>query len=118
MTPKEQAQFRILKAFDENPELTQRQLAQQLGLSLSKTHYLLDALIEKGAIKMEHFRRSDTKLKRIAYLLTPSGISERLRLTQDYVARKKTEYDALKAEIQALEHYSMRISAESERSEA
>jgi EPS-associated MarR family transcriptional regulator len=118
MTPREQAQFRILKAFDENPDLTQRQLAKQLGISLSRTNFLIDALMEKGAIKMEHFRRSDTKLKKIAYLLTPSGISDYVRLTQDYLARKKAEYEALKAEIDALETESIKVDGLPERRQA
>ena len=107
MTPREQAHFRVLRMLEKNPDLTQRELAKRLGLSLSKTNYLVNALAEKGAIKIENFRRSDTKLKKIAYLLTPAGISERLRLTQDYLARKKQEYEALKVEIKALERDSV-----------
>ena len=103
MTPVEQANFRILQALERNPDLTQRELAEQLGLSLGRTNFLVNALMEKGAIKMENFRRSDTKLKKIAYILTPAGISERIRLTQDYLARKKAEYESLKAEIERLE---------------
>lgn len=80
-----------------------------MGLSLGKTNFLVNALLEKGAIKMENFRRSDTKLKKIAYMLTPSGISERLRLTQDYLERKRMEYETLKAEIDALERESVTI---------
>ena len=82
MTSEEEVHFRVLKAIEANPDITQRELAEALGLSLGKTNFLVNALLEKGAIKMENFRRSDTKLKKIAYMLTPSGISERLRLTQ------------------------------------
>ena len=103
MTPEEQAHFRVLKAIEDNPDITQRELAERLGLSLGKTNFLINALLEKGAIKMENFRRSDTKLKKIAYLLTPSGIAERLRLTQGYLERKRHEYENLRAEIEALE---------------
>jgi EPS-associated MarR family transcriptional regulator len=103
VTPEEQAHFRVLQAIERNPDITQRELAEQLGLSLGKTNFLINALLEKGAIKMENFRRSDTKLKKIAYLLTPSGISERLRLTQGYLAAKRTEYENLRAEIETLE---------------
>ena len=103
MTPEDEAHFRVLKALEGNPNLTQRELAGQLGLSLGKTNFLINALLEKGAIKMENFRRSDTKLKKIAYLLTPSGIHERMRLTQSYLARKRLEYENPKAEIRALE---------------
>ena len=104
MTPEEQAHFRVLKAIERNPDITQRELAEQLGISLGKTNFLINALLDKGAIKMENFRRSDTKLKKIAYLLTASGISERLRLTQGYLVAKRAEYQNLKAEIKALEH--------------
>jgi hypothetical protein len=87
VTSEEEAHFRVLKAIEANP----------------------DALLEKGAIKMENFRRSDTKLKKIAYMLTPSGISERLRLTQGYLERKRMEYETLKAEIDALERESVNL---------
>lgn len=103
MTPEEQAHFRVLQAIERNPDITQRELAEQLGISLGRTNFLINALLDKGAIKMENFRRSDTKLKKIAYLLTPSGIAERLRLTQGYLAAKRAEYQNLKAEIKALE---------------
>lgn len=108
MIPKEHAYFRVLKAFENNPGLTQRELAEHLGISLGKTNFLINALLEKGAIKMENFRKSDTKLTKIAYLLTTTGISERLRLTQGYLAAKRTEYEALKAEIEALEKEALR----------
>jgi len=103
VTPEDAAHFRVLKALEANPDITQRELAAQLGLSLGKTNFLINALLEKGAIKMENFRRSDTKLKKIAYLLTPSGIGERMRLTQAYLAVKQAEYQNLKTEIEALE---------------
>ncbi len=76
MTPEEQAHFRVLQAIERNPDITQRELAEQLGLSLGKTNFLINALLEKGAIKMENFRRSDTKLKKIAYP-TPDGTGVR-----------------------------------------
>lgn len=103
VTPQEEAHFRVLKAIEAKPDITQRELAEQLGLSLGKTNFLVNALLEKGAIKMENFRRSDAKLRKIAYLVTPSGITERIRLTQGYLARKRTEYENLRGEIEALE---------------
>lgn len=103
MTPNQEAHFRVLKALERNPDITQRELAAQLGLSLGKTNFLINALLDKGAIKMENFRRSDTKLKKIAYLLTPSGIAERLQLTQAYLERKRHEYEILRTEIETLE---------------
>ncbi len=99
MTPREQAHFRILTLLKEDPSLTQQELAARLGVSVGKTNYLIKALVDKGLIKMANFQRSDTKFSKVAYLLTPRGISERLRLTQGYLARKQAEYEALKAEI-------------------
>jgi len=103
MTPQEQAHFRILKTLEKNPELSQIQLAQQLGISVGKVNYLLNALVEKGWIKIGNFQRSGNKLNKIAYLLTPEGIANRVGLTKAYLERKKLEYDALTAEIEALE---------------
>ena len=102
MNPQQQAHFRVLQILTEHPEINHCELAQRLGVSLGKTNYLLNALIEKGWIKIGNFRQSESKLKKVAYLLTPSGIRQRIRLTQDYLARKEAEYDALKAEIEAL----------------
>lgn len=118
MTPVEQSHFRILLALDRNPDLTQRELAEQLDLSLDRTNFLVNALVEKGAIKMENFRRSDTKLKKIAYILTPAGISERMHLTQDYLARKRAEYESLKAEIEVLEREFINANASPKRRQA
>jgi EPS-associated MarR family transcriptional regulator len=109
VTSEEEAHFRVLKAIEANPDVTQRELAEALGLSLGKINFLVNALLEKGAIKMENFRRSDTKLKKIAYLLTPNGIAERIRLTQAYLQRKRMEYENLKAEIESLEMESAKL---------
>lgn len=103
MTPQEQAHFRILKTLEKNPELSQIQLAQQLGISVGKVNYLINALVDKGWIKIGNFQRSGNKLNKIAYLLTPEGIANRLGLTKAYLERKKIEYETLKAEIEALE---------------
>lgn len=101
MTPSEQAHFRILKIVDAEPEISQRQLAQRLGVSLGKTNYLIKALLDKGHLKAGNFLRAENKLK-YAYLLTPEGISVKLQLTRSYLARKEHEYIALKAEIDAM----------------
>lgn len=102
MTPQEQVQFRILRTIEQNPEITQRELARQLGVSNGKAHYLIAALIEKGLLKMENFRRNDNKIAKVAYLLTPEGVNNRLQLTRDYLARKEAEYIALQQELSAL----------------
>src|SRR4051812_32508473 len=102
MTPQQRAHFRVLQILTEHPEINQRELALRLEVSLGKTNYLINALIEKGWIKIGNFRRSDEKLKKVAYMLTPAGIRHRIRLTQGYLERKETEYEALKAEIATL----------------
>jgi EPS-associated MarR family transcriptional regulator len=102
MTPKEQAYFRVLRAIELCPEITQRELSQQLGISMGKANYLVNALLEKGLIKIGNFRRSGDKLNKIVYLLTPDGIKNRITLTRSYLARKEAEFEALKAEIDSL----------------
>lgn len=113
MNPSEQIHFKILRAIESNPEITQRDLAQKLGVSKGKTNYLIAALLEKGLIKIESFQRHEGKLGKIAYLLTPEGIKNRAALTRSYLARKEAEYKALKAEIQALRGIKNQLSGES-----
>jgi EPS-associated MarR family transcriptional regulator len=111
MTPREQAQLRILKNLEDSPGISQRALAERLGISLGKTNYLLKALLEKGLIKVGNFRRSGSKLGYL-YLLTPQGIEQKLSLTRAYLARKEAEYEALRAEIAAL-HVELSTAADS-----
>ena len=85
-----------------NPTITQRELAVALGLSLGRINYGLRALIERGLIKANNFKRSETKLA-YAYLLTPRGVTEKSALTKAFLARKMQEFDALKKEIEALQ---------------
>jgi len=102
MKTSEQIHFRILRAIEQNPDITQRELSTLLGVSKGKTNYLIAALIEKSLIKIENFQREEGKLGKIAYLLTAAGIKNRAALTRNYLARKEAEYKALKAEIRAL----------------
>ena len=111
MTPREQAQLQILKNLEDSPGISQRVLAERLGISLGKTNYLLKALLEKGLIKVGNFRRSGSKLGYL-YLLTPQGIEQKLGLTRAYLARKEAEYEALRAEIAAL-HVELSTAADS-----
>lgn len=101
VSPSETAHLQLLKLIERMPSLSQRELARELGVSLGKTHYLLRALVEKGWVKASNFRRNDNKLA-YAYLLTPTGVSEKIRLTRDYLQRKEAEYWAIVAEIEAL----------------
>lgn len=93
--------FSVLRLLEENPHITQRELAAQLGLSLGRANYCLAALAEKGLIKIENFRASPSKW-RYAYILTPKGLAQKAALTGKFLARKLREYDALRAEIEAL----------------
>ena len=92
---------KILKALEENPEISQRDLAVHLGVSLGKTNFCLQALMEKGWIKVKNFKNSKNK-QAYAYLLTPSGIEEKATLTVRYLRRKMQEYEILKQEIEYL----------------
>lgn len=105
-TPHEPDAVRLLafRLLSEEPTLSQRELAERLGVSLGKTHYVLRALLDKGWIKMSNFRRSDNKLA-YRYLLTPAGLREKAALTRRFLARKEAEYKALKATIDELRRH-------------
>jgi EPS-associated MarR family transcriptional regulator len=111
MTPKEQVHYKILIAVEKNPEISQRELARLLGVSHGKVHYLMAALIEKGLLKIHHFARTDGKLGKVSYLLTPEGVKNRAALTRDYLARREAEYEALWVEIKAIREQSMGLPA-------
>lgn len=93
--------FRVMRALEQDPRMSQRDLARELGISLGGVNYCLKALIAKGAIKVENFRASDRK-RRYAYILTPEGMTEKARMTGSFLQRKMREYEALKAEIEGL----------------
>ena len=94
--------FRVLRLLQDNPDLSQRQIAGAMGVSVGAVNYCLRALVNKGQIKVRNFRCSQNKL-RYAYVLTPRGVAEKVRLTGAFLARKVEEYDALKAEIESLQ---------------
>ena len=95
------SQLALLRLLNEQPELSQRELSQALGLSLGKTHYVLHALLDRGLVKVRNFRRNDNKLA-YAYLLTPAGLGEKLSLTRQFLARKEAEFQQLQSAIAAL----------------
>ena len=97
----EDTTYRVLRMLQDNPDLTQREIAQKLGLSASGLNYCLKALIDKGWVKMQNFAQSKNKFGYI-YVLTPSGISQKAALTGRFLQRKMAEYEALKAEIDSL----------------
>ncbi len=92
--------MRLLQA---NPDLTQRELAQELGVSVGRLNYCLKALIDKGWVKMQNFSQSKNKFGYV-YILTPTGMAEKAALTSRFLKRKMCEYEALKAEIDALQN--------------
>lgn len=97
----EDLHFRVLRLLQEQPDLSQRELASKLGVSNGKLHYCLNALIEKGLVKLGNFANSKHHLG-YAYLLTPKGIAQKARMTGDFLKRKMAEYEELQAEIAAL----------------
>jgi EPS-associated MarR family transcriptional regulator len=99
---KEDTRFRVLRLLQDKPDLTQREIAEALGISLGGVNYCLHALASKGLVKIRNFRNSNNKMG-YTYLLTPKGISEKTALTARFLKRKMGEYEALKAEIEALE---------------
>lgn len=97
----QQLALSVLRLLSSQPDLTQRQLAQALGISLGKTNFIVRAVLARGWVKAENFRRSNHKLGYI-YVLTPQGIAQRLRLTQAFVTHKEQEYERLRSEIEKL----------------
>jgi len=98
---KQELEYKVLKWLEHNPKITQRQLAKELGVSLGKTHYLINALIQVGWVKLANFKRSDNKMGYM-YLLTPKGINEKAKITKTFLVRKENEYQQLKHEIEQL----------------
>ena len=97
----EENRYKLLKLLHENPEMNQRQIASELGLSLGKVNFCLKALIDKGLVKVGNFNRSTNK-KAYAYLLTLNGMEEKARVTFMFLNSKQKEYEELKHEIQEL----------------
>ena len=92
----------LLRKLEVNPKYTQRQLSQELGVSLGKINYCMQKLIEKGWLKAKNFRQSENK-KAYAYILTPKGIDEKSKLTIAFLHIKMNEYELLKSEIEQLQ---------------
>lgn len=97
----EDTHFRVLRLLQENPEMSQRELAAAVGVSVGGMHYVLNALIDKGLVKLGNFTAAEDK-RRYAYILTPKGLAEKTAVTRRFLARKVEEYAALKVEIDAL----------------
>ncbi len=98
---REEIQFEVLRRLHRSEQVSQRTLAQDLGVGLGTINFCFQALVGKGLVKIQNFSRNNNKL-RYAYLLTPAGVAEKSRLTADFLGRKMAEYAALRVEIEAL----------------
>ena len=98
----EDAKFQIMRLIDENPNISTRKIASKVGISNGAAFYLLNSLIDQGFIKFENFLYNKNK-RNYVYLLTPSGIKEKYKLTSKFLERKKQEYEELRIEIQKVE---------------
>lgn len=105
--PDDNTSYGLLKTLENNPSLSQRDLAKRLGVSLGKINFCLNALIGKGCLKVNNFRSSDNKLA-YAYLLTPHGIEEKARMTVAFLRYKTQEYERLRVEIEELQRETTR----------
>ena len=94
--------LKVMRLISEMPDMSSREVADAVGISNGSAYYVLTALVEKGLVKLENFKKSSRK-RRYAYLLTPKGIREKSILTHNFIERKRKEYIDLKTEIEALE---------------
>ncbi len=99
MQKEKEDHFEILRKINKKPDASQRELAEDLGFSLGKLNYCLKALQKKGLVKIKNFQNKPDKINYIQYVITPKGISERTRLTINFMKRKMKEYDELKKEL-------------------
>ena len=98
----EDTHFRVLRLLQDNPEMSQRELAEAVGVSVGGIHYVLNALIDKGLVKLGNFTAAEDK-RRYAYILTPKGLAQKALITKRFLVRKIEEYEALKSEIEELQ---------------
>ena len=97
----EETSYRVMQLLQENPDLTQRELAEKLGVSVGGVNYCLKALVDKGWVKMKNFAHSKNKFGYV-YVVTPTGLVEKVEITRRFLQRKMDEYETLKAEIETL----------------
>jgi len=100
-SPPKAWRLQMLKLLQDNPGLSQRQLAAQMGVSLGKANYCLRALVEKGLVKLGNFGKNPNK-RQYAYILTPAGLEEKTRITLAFLKRKEAEFEAIRREIEML----------------
>lgn len=102
--------YNLLKALEDNPKISQRQMAKHLNVSLGKINFCLNALIKKGYLKANNFRKSDNKIA-YAYLITPQGLEKKARLTLEFLKIKAEQYEILRGEIATLEKELLKMKA-------
>ena len=105
----DETRYRILKLLEADPHASQRRISDELGISLGRVNYCLNALIAKGLVKVNNFRNSENK-RAYLYLLTPRGIEERARVTARFLRVKLSEYETLKQEVEELQREAERTS--------
>ncbi len=103
ISPQDNVRLQVMRVLQDNPELSQRELAKSADVSLGSINYVLKALVEKGLVKLGNFSANPDK-RRYAYILTPKGITAKAALTRRFLQRKRAEYDALRTEIEMLKH--------------
>ena len=99
MSKEQEDHFELLRRIKKTPELSQRELAEKLGFSLGKLNYCLKSLKKKGLVKLKNFQKKTNKINYLRYVITPKGISERTKLTINFMKKKMNEYDELKKEL-------------------
>ena len=97
----EETSYKLFNLVEQQPDISQRELAKEMGVSLGKTNYCVKALMDKGWLKANNFKNSNNKIA-YAYVLTPKGMSEKARITNRFLKRKMHEYEMLKTEIKQL----------------
>lgn len=97
----DETHYAVLRLFDANPEISQRDISRKLGVSLGKVNYCIKSLVRQGCVRVSNFKNSRNKMAYM-YLLTPRGIEQKGKLTLRFLQRKMREYDALRAEIRVL----------------
>ena len=98
---REQLRLEVMRVIEANPEMSQREIARELGVSLGGVNYAMKALVERGLVKAKNFGRSDTKLGYV-YVLTPAGMKQKRELAASFLSRKLAEYEVLRRDIEAL----------------
>lgn len=109
----DETRYRILKMLEADPQASQRRIADELGISLGRVNYCLQALIRKGLVKVNNFRSAKSK-RAYLYLLTPRGIEERARVTARFLRVKLDEYEILKRELEELQREASQAAAAKE----